>query len=230
MADDPEIALVVDSDTLVDEPRPRSFLRLRSIGLRIDSDAGLSERGVWDFVERPHGLDAVVVIVWRRSRSGVEVLLRRGLRVPTVLGRPGAPHGPGRHAAGLVTEVVAGIIEKGEEDPAGLVRRAQAEVEEEVGLALPLDRFSPLGGPLWGSPGMSAEVLFWFAADATGAAAAQKPKGDGSPFELVGDVAWRPLDEALASCAAGDVAVLGSIGDLRTELGFHRLKAMLGAT
>lgn len=228
MAEDLEVTLVVDSDALVDSPRARSFLRLRSIGVRVESNrSALSDRGVWEFIERPHGLDAVVVIVWRRAGSNIEVLLRRGLRVPTVMGRPGAARGPGRHPAPLVEEVVAGLIEEGERPGEGYLRRAQAEIAEEVGLDLALDKIVPLGGPLWGSPGLSAEVLFWFAADATGAPEPHAAKGDGSPFETVGEAEWRSLDEAIARCGAGDVDDVGTLGDLRTELGFRRLKALL---
>jgi hypothetical protein len=228
MAEDLDVTLVVDSDALVDEPRERCFMRLRSIGVRVESNRSApSERGVWEFIEKPRGLDAVVVVVWRRGSNGIEVLLRRGLRVPTVMGRPGSPRGPGRHAAPLVEETVAGMIEPGEEGEAAFLRRAQAEVAEEVGLELPLDRFTSLGGPLWGSPGISAEVLFWYAADATGAPEPHAAKGDGSPFETVGEAEWRSLDDAIASCGAGDVNDVGTLGDLRTELGFRRLKALL---
>jgi ADP-ribose pyrophosphatase len=219
-----DATLVVESDELVDPPRAHAFLRLRSVALRVERpDGTMSERGVWELVERPHGLDAVVVIVWRRGAGGIEVLLRRGLRVPTVLGRPSSPRGPGRYPAELVEETVAGLVER---DDASLAARALAEVEEEVGLTLAADRIVALGGPLWATPGMCAEVLFWFAADATGVAA-REPAGDGSPFESVGEVLWRPLDEAIDACTRGELATLGSLGDLRAELGFRRLKALL---
>lgn len=220
--------LIVSSDERVDEERTPAFLQLRAVGLTIElPDGSVTGKGTWDFVERPHGLDAVVVVVWRRAASGIEVLVRRGLRVPIVLGRPGQPRGPGRHPAFLVEETVAGLVEKGEEHEAGLVARARDEVHEEAGLALPLSAFARLDGPLWATPGLCAEVLHWFSADATGAPEAVPPAGDGSPFEAWVELHWRSLDDAIQRCASGDAASLPSIGDLRAELAFRRLAAKL---
>ena len=220
--------VIVASDVLVDAERSPRFLRMRAVGLAIElPDGSVTSEGTWDFVERPMGLDAVIVVVWRRAARGVEVLVRRGLRVPTVLGRPSQPRGPGRHPAFLVEETVAGLVERGEDHEAGLLSRARDEVHEEAGLALPLSAFTKLDGPLWATPGLCAEVLHWFAADATGAPEGAQPVGDGSPFESWVELEWRLLDEAIARCASGEAGRLDSIGDLRAELGFRRLAAKL---
>jgi len=233
MADKPSATLLVSSDELVDAERRPRFLRLRRLALRIEGEDGWqSEPGVWDFVERPGGLDAVVVVVYRRSPVGIEVLLRRGLRVPAAVGRPGQPSGVGRHPAVFVEELVAGLVEDGEHEGEGLAERARCEVEEETGLRLPLHAFVRLGGPLWATPGLCAEVLHYFAADATAADEPVPPEGDGSPFEALSSIAWHPLDQAIERVCGLGLAVdeLARSGDLRAELGLRRLRALIAGS
>jgi hypothetical protein len=109
------------------------FLYIRRVRLQLERDDGsLSKEGLYDFVERPMGRDAVVLVLWHRQTDGsVEVLLREGLRVPLDLGRPeraGKPH--------PFCEVVAGIVERGEDSEAQLRARAAAEALEEAGLTI----------------------------------------------------------------------------------------------
>ncbi len=219
--------LLVRTDERVDAPRRPAFLQLRSLRMRVEGpDGWVSEEGTWDFVERPVGLDAVVVVVFRRVADGVEVLLRQGLRVPASLGRPGQPRGPGRHPAVFIDEIVAGLIEDGEASPSGRIERARQEVEEETGLHLPSSVIEPLGGPLWATPGVCAEQLYYFSADATGVEAAALV-GDGSPFEALAQTIWLPLDEAIARACGAGTETSGESGDLRAELGLRRLAARL---
>jgi len=217
--------LLVRTDERADVERQPAFLQLRRLAMRIEGpDGWISDEGIWDFVERPVGLDAVVVVVFRRGDAGIEVLLRKGLRVPASLGRPGQPRGPGRHPAVFIDEIVAGLIEQGETSEAGRLFRAQKEVIEEAGLDVPLSAIEPLGGPLWATPGVCAEILHYFSADATGAREAPI-EGDGSPFEALASVRWLPLEQAIARVCGAGSAALGEegIGDLRAELGLRRL-------
>ena len=86
------------------------FLKIRRVRLRVRrGDGTLSKEGLYDFVERPIGNDAIVLMLWhRRDDGGVEVLLRHAPRVPLWFRDPaiGTAH----------TEVVAGILERGEDD------------------------------------------------------------------------------------------------------------------
>lgn len=217
MAEPPRALLRVRADERRDPPRPRAFLHLRSITTTIEAEGFVSAEGTWDFVERPAGLDAVVVLAHRDEGRGREVLLRSGLRIPAALGRPGAPRGPGLHPACFVEEPVAGLAEPGEEGEAALRARARLELEEEAGLRVRPEAITRLGGPLWESPGVIATILHFFAADATGAELVPA-RGDGSPFETLSSIAWYPLDAAIARLAHGD-----GPGDLRAELGVRRL-------
>ena len=227
--DPPRATLLVRSDSYVDAERSPRFLRLRSLALKVQGEGQpASDEGTWEFVERPLGLDAAVVVIFRRTRDGLEVLLRRGLRVPLAVGRPHHPRGPGARAAVFVEEVVAGLIEEGEIDEAAITERARREVAEETGYILPTSALTRLGAPLWATPGLCAEVLHFFSADATLAVAPDAPVGDGSPFELLSSVAWYPIDAAIARVSGLAPERPGnSLGDLRAELGLRRLKEIV---
>lgn len=173
-------------------------LRIRRMKFR--SPAG---EGSWDYVERPMGLDAVVLAIWRRRDQTVEVLLRSGVRVPVRFGRP-------EPRPLLFPELVAGILEPGDDIGA----RAAAEAMEEAGLQI--TNVEPLGPPMFPTPGMCAELFHFVKAEAVGEAVA--PKGDGSIFEEGATLEWVGLDEALTRCARGELS------DLKTELGLRRLR------
>src|SRR5687768_11172318 len=96
------IGLHFDDDRVV--AREGGFLGIRRLRLRNRrEDGSLSEPYVCDFIVRPMGLDAVVVVVWHRGPRGVEVLVRDGLRPALAVGRP-----DGRGL--FLTELVAGIL------------------------------------------------------------------------------------------------------------------------
>ena len=192
------------------------FLLLRRMRLRlVRADGSRTGEGTWDYVERPMGLDAVVVALYRRRASGVEVLLRWGLRVPVQFGRPQPPAGL------LFPELVAGILERGEESAAAAQQRAADEALEEAGLRVDPASVERLGPPLYPSPGMCAELFHFVRAEVRDQVPAIPP-GDGSPFEEGARLEWVPLDQALARCARGEIQ------DLKTELGLRRLRESLG--
>lgn len=192
------------------------FLVLRRLRLRLLLDDGATtQEGTWDYVERPMGLDAVVLALWhRRDDGGVEVLLRSGVRVPLHFGRPDPPRST------LLPELVAGILEAGEESEAALQERAAAEALEEAGLRIEASSVRRLGPASFPSPGMCAELFHFVAAEVRDRAAVAPP-GDGSPFEEGAVLEWVPLEEALARCAKGEIQ------DMKTELGLRRLREFL---
>jgi ADP-ribose pyrophosphatase len=190
------------------------FLVLRRLRLRVvRTDGSKSGEGLYDFVERPFGLDAVVLALWHRAKDGrARVLLRDGLRVPLVFGRPQSPGELNR-----LGELVAGILEVGEDDFAALQKRAAAEALEEAGVEVVPSEVERLGPPLYPTPGMCAEKFHLCACHVAHPERACRPAGDGSPFEEGARLRWVDLDEALAACRRGEIE------DMKTELGLRRL-------
>lgn len=194
-------------------------LVIRRLQLKLVGDDGTrTEAGWWDFVERPMGLDAVVLAIWRRrsaatsaavSSSAVEVLLRSGVRVPLWFGRPALDAGLRQL---LFTELVAGILEPGDDRD----QRAIAEAREEAGLLIA--RVESLGPPMFPTPGMCAELFHFLSCEVPADAPMEAPEGDGSVFEQGARLEWVALDEALARCARGEIQ------DVKTELGLRRLR------
>jgi 8-oxo-dGTP pyrophosphatase MutT (NUDIX family) len=187
-------------------------LRLRRMRMRLVlSDGSRTPEGTWDYVERPMGLDAVVVALYRRRAGALEVLLRHGVRVPVHFGRPEKPD------AVLFPELVAGILEPGDD----VRQRAAAEAMEEAGIQIQAASVQMLGPAVFPTPGMCAEVFQFVRCEVAPDAVAHPPAGDGSPFEEGARLEWVPLDEALARCARGDIR------DLKTEIGLRRLRDAL---
>ena len=186
-------------------------LRLRRMRMRLLlSDGSRTSEGSWDYVERPMGLDAVVVALFRRRPGALEVLLRHGVRVPVQFGRPEKP------SALLFPELVAGILEPGDD----VFQRAADEAMEEAGLRVPLASVEMLGPAAFPTPGMCAEVFQFVCCEVAPDALAHPPGGDGSPFEEGARLEWVSLDEALARCARGEIR------DMKTEIGLRRLREL----
>ena len=191
------------------------FLTLRRVRLRvIRGDGSRSAVGLYDFVERPMGKDAVVLMLWHRDAAGVvRVLLRHAPRVPLWFRDRalGAAH----------TEVVAGILEKGEDDWAAIQRRAAAEALEEAGVVVAPESVQRLGAASFPTAGMFGELFHFVVAEVADPAAATAPPTDGSPFEEGATLEWVALDEAIARADAG------ALPDLKTELALRRLRATI---
>lgn len=190
------------------------FLRVRRLRLRVRrSDGTLSREGLYDFVERPMGNDAIVLMLWHRAAGGVQVLLRHAPRVPLYFrdAAVGRAH----------TEVVAGIIERGEDDWVAMQKRAAAEAHEEAGLTIDAARVERLGPATFPTAGMFAEVFHMVAAEVADPRAAVTPPTDGSPFEEGASLEWVALDEALRRCDDGRIV------DMKSELALRRLRAKI---
>ncbi|HEY5944840.1 MAG TPA: hypothetical protein VIV40_05085 [Kofleriaceae bacterium] len=211
--------LVIDGDERVGDG---GFLAIRRLHLRnVRADGSTSTQYICDAVVRPFGQDAVVVVVYARTQRGTEVLVRHGLRPALVLGRdPARAPLPEPSPALFLTELVAGIIEEGDQGEAGLKARAAHEVLEEAGFLVEQDHVTLLGAGMYPSPGCLVEK-FYFAAVEVDPATQQPLTGDGSPMEEGARTTWLLLDDAIAACRAG------SLSDLKTEVGLRRFKEFL---
>src|SRR5439155_15214498 len=120
----------------------------------------------------------------------------------------------------LFPELIAGIIEPGEESEEALRNRACDEAMEEAGLRVAPGAIVRIGPPLFPTPGMCPELFHFVAAEVRDTAAAP-PAGDGSPFEQGARIEWVELGDALARCARGEIQ------DMKTEMGLRRLQESL---
>lgn len=185
-------------------------------------DGSVSEPFPVDFIDRPRGLDAVAVALYRRSEEGdIEVLLRTALRPPMVLGRGGWLPVREERRSPRVLEVVAGLIERGDDGLEGIRRRAAAEVLEEAGYSVDGEVMEPLGAPTLPAPGTMPERIYLFAAEIAPDTPQRPPEGDGSPMEEGAELSWWRLASALDAC------IVGEIEDAKTELCLRRLAALL---
>lgn len=211
---------VVEHDEIVGTG---GFLALRRLRLRNRrGDGTVSAPYTCDYMVRPYGQDAVVVVVYARNADGrIEVLLRDGLRPPLFFGRrPDLAPLPEPAASPWSRELVAGILEVGDHGEAGLRARACAEVAEEAGFDVAPDAVQLLGAGTYPSPGGKIEKFYFTAVQVT-ATAQRALAGDGSPMEEGATTCWLPLDAAIAACVRGDLC------DAKTEIGLRRFRDTL---
>lgn len=194
------------------------FLHVRRLRCRNRRQDG-SESPVYrvDVIDRPR-LDAVAVLVYRRAGASLEILTRENLRPAAYFRKDKAPAVPDGRVHLRCEEIVAGLLEPEDRGEEGLRRRAAEEVREEAGIEVRPEEISLLGAPFLVAPGILSEKIFLAAVDATGRPLGV-PEGDGSPLEEGRELRWRPIDEALAACRAGEIQ------DAKTELAIVRLMA-----
>lgn len=216
---------VVDFEVISDELQEieGGFMAVRRLHLRnIRRDGTRSDRYVCDFIERPKGIDAVVVAVYHRHAEGVRVLLREGLRPALAKGRdPERVPIPDGRAYLRLTEVVAGIIEHDDRGEDGVRRRAALEVEEESGFRVSAETVQVLGAGSFPSPGSMPERFWFTAVEIDDPSAQQPPQGDGSPMEEGASTRWMELDDAIDACTRGEIE------DAKSEIVLRRLRDRL---
>lgn len=192
------------------------FLRLRRRRFRAHyPDGSASEPFEYDEVDR-RAIDAVVMLAHYEDARGVPyVYLRSSVRPPVAMRDKARSPLLEEHDHGGLWELPAGLVEAGEQTPAGVVTTAQRELQEELGFEVEPARLLSLGTSLFPAPGICAERQFFFHV-AVEPHLRRAPELDGSPLERFGEVIDVPLADALAWCADG------SIEDAKTELGLRR--------
>jgi ADP-ribose pyrophosphatase len=205
------------SDARCDE----GFLRVRRLRLQsVYEDGSASRVYAYDIVSR-RDVDAVAVVIHDRDANGrVRVALRRCVRPPVLLrAEKGLPH-PGLERR-MVTEIVAGVLEKEDATDSGIAQRAATECLEEAGFAVEPEDIRSLGTGCYPSPGVTDEWVELRAVE-TDLARREEPLGDGSVMEEAGEVLVLDLREAIRQCRSGPIA------DMKTEIALVRLCDSLG--
>jgi ADP-ribose pyrophosphatase len=198
------------------------FLHVRRLRCRNRREDG-SHSAIYrvDVIDRPR-LDAVAVLVWRKTPSGAhEFLTRQNLRPAAHFRAQKVPTVPDGRSHLFCEEIVAGLMEPEDHGEAGVRARAAAEVLEEAGFTVSPSAVQLLGPPFFVAPGIISEKIFLASVDVTGLTGAV-PQGDGSPLEEGGTLTWRSrasLEQALAT---------GEIQDAKTELALNRYLARAG--
>lgn len=223
---------VVESVRVVDDLTERStlldgFLRLKRLRVaNVYSDGSESAPYACDVVTR-RSADAVAICLWEEApsegarRGRPRVVLKSGLRVPVFLRRFKDLVRPDPQPYLHLTELVAGLLEAGDGEAGGLERRAFHEASEEAGYAVPTDRIQRMGEGSFASPGISDEKVYYCAAELSGLEPGEID-GDGSIMEEGTERVVLDLREAIRGCREG------SIPDMKTELGLHRLADAIG--
>jgi ADP-ribose pyrophosphatase len=180
------------------------FLRLHRVDLAVGPER---EPFVYDYVTRV-AMDAAVVVPHFLEDGVRYVLFRSCVRPPLALRGV---------ASSALWELPAGLVEE-EEDPRETAAR---ELLEETGVDVAAMRLASLGAPVWVSPGVIPERLWFFHVEIEPVGVRRAGDGDATPLERGGLVAPASIDEALARSTRGE------LGDMKTELGLRRLLAHL---
>jgi ADP-ribose pyrophosphatase len=208
-------ALEVVEDFTASARCDEGFLRIRRLRVQNARTDG-SKSSVYrvDVVDRPR-LDAVAVLIWRRTEQGLTFLTRQNLRPAAYFRHQLRPTVPDGTTHLFCEEIVAGLLEPTDTGEAGLTHRALEETFEEAGFRAGPECLRRLGQPFFVAPGIISEKIFLFACEVTGLETQAAP-GDGSPLEEGGTLSWRTTDQLEGALADG------TIQDAKTELAFRR--------
>lgn len=215
-----DIEIVADrtAGTRCDE----GFLRVQRLTLRNHyADGSTSAEYACDVVSR-ECVDAVAVVIYEiDAERRVRVALKQGVRPPIYLRRHKDLINGDEREHPLLAEIVAGVLEPGDEGPAGIAHRAALECLEEAGLTVSSDAVLELGEALFASPGVTDEKVHYRCVEAE-LDSRGTPTGDGSVMEEAGGVVVLELREAIRRCRNGEIP------DAKTEVGLLRLCDHLG--
>jgi ADP-ribose pyrophosphatase len=197
----------VELEVIQDQSEERhGFLEVRRFDMVAIRGGERSKPFRYDLLER-RALDACVMVAHHLDSTGsVFVYLRSAVRPPIAF-RPREPH-----PSAVLWEVPAGLIEPDESPRAAAAR----ELAEELGFALPEERFERLGEWSVPAPGFIGEVHHYFHVRVD-PQTIREPDGDGSPLEDGALIVSVPLEAGLAACKDG------TIRDAKTEIALRRL-------
>lgn len=209
---------VVTSEVTRDE----AFLRVRKLTLVNRHPNGTRSAPYRYFMVERDLLDAVCIVIFRRSAAEPEILLRTQLRPPLWFRNEYEVPLPAMGTGAVQWEVPAGLVERGERGEAGLLSRAQAETLEETGFDLPLSRFGLLGGATSLSPGLIAEKLHYVYAEVLATDEQGVARGDGHAVEEHSECRFVPLSQVREALRQGQ------LHDIKSEVALSRLRTHVG--
>ncbi len=224
---EPDAGTMVEEIEVLDDRTATSrcdegFLRVRRLVCRNRRRDGSTSRAYdIDVIDR-RALDAVAVVLWKRSKESgrVELLVRHNLRPAALFRREHAPVVPDPREYLTLPEIVAGVLEEADSGEKDIRERAATEALEEAGYPVDPEDVVFLGAPFFVAPGVLSEKVFVVAAE-VGSLTQRAPAGDGSPLEEAGRLEWIDIDVLLERCVSGEIE------DAKTELGARRLKDRL---
>jgi ADP-ribose pyrophosphatase len=198
------------------------FLLMRRLRLRnVYADGTKSEPYPCDVMSR-RDVDAVTVVLYEVDGARrVRVLLKEGLRPAVLLRREKAVGEHDLRPWLHVAEIVAGVLEAGDEEDGGIARRAATEAQEECGVPVHAASVEPLGGSMFPSPGVTDESVYFRAAQVP-VDLGRGGDGDGSKMEEGQRALVLDLADAIAKCRRGEIP------DMKTEVGLLRLCDRIG--
>jgi ADP-ribose pyrophosphatase len=213
LPDAPPVTLEIVLERTADARATGGFLNLRRVDLKALYPNGVvSAPFAYDVCDR-EAMDAVIVVAHFRGSDGTRhVLLRSCVRPPVALREPSEPVDEG----GRMWEVVAGLIEPGEE----AARAGARELAEELGFEVPASALAPLGPFTYPAPGIIGERHVYFHVEVD-PRARKTPTEDGSALERGAAIVDVALPRALEAARAG------KLRDAKTELALRRLAELV---
>lgn len=160
------------------------------------------------------GLDAVGVVPYWKEEGEIWVTLLKSFR-PALKFRSKTPEDPP-----FLIEIIAGVLEGGEDGDSGAVKRAKEELHEEAGIIVDEKKIRLMGKPFYCSPGLYTEKL-WLACVETDPENRVEPTLDGSVMEELLEAFPVSLKDAREMCFNGDIK------DAKTEIALERLYRLL---
>ena len=168
--------------------------------------------------------DAVAILAWKAPKSDPSVFLLSCLRpAPQFRDFRACQLREDAHV-GNFYEIPAGMVELEEPGLEGLRAAASRELYEEIGYAIPKERFQFLGSRIFSSPSISAERIFFLHVEIKDDDAHVTPPGDGSPMEEGAKIINPKLSNVI------DCLHRGYLPDAKTEIGLLRLSRLLQQT
>jgi len=223
--DDVVVAEIEVVDDLTAQSKcDEGFLRVRRFLLRNTyTDGTVSPSYRCDVLSR-QSIDAVAVALWHREHGTIYVHYREGTRPPVWLRRLKQDQltYPDPSPYDLIGEIVAGVLEEGDDGPEGVRQRGAIEAREEAGYEVDPSEVRDLGrGGSFPTPGVTDEKIYLVAAEVDPSARGVA-HGDGSVHEEGTRMVTCTLREAIQRCRRGELP------DAKTELALLRLADHLG--